>query len=70
MRSLVRRIAEYLADYEGSSKKAIEENVTGKAAAIRDALRWMAAEERSWVRIEKVGQAHYHHLTDAGREML
>jgi Bifunctional DNA primase/polymerase, N-terminal/AAA domain len=68
--ALVRRIAAYLDQYEGSSKKVIEENVTGNAGQIRDALRWMAGEQRGWVRIEPKGMAHLHFLTDAGRDLL
>jgi hypothetical protein len=65
---LVHRIAAYLADYEGSSKKAIEEGVSGKTDAIRSAFRWMAAEDREWIRIERSGQTHRHYLTESGKD--
>ena len=67
---LCRRIVEYLTSYEGASKAAIERDVDGKTDRVRDAVRWMAAEERAWVRIERSGQTHRHFVTDAGREML
>jgi hypothetical protein len=66
--ALVRRIVEYLSDYDGSSQGKIEENLDGKAALIRSALRWMAADERGWLRIEKKGAAHFHYLTAEGRD--
>jgi hypothetical protein len=68
--ALVMRIATFLDQYEGASKTTIETDVEGRAVAIRDALRWMAAPERAWVRIERVGQSHRHHLTDDGRKEL
>jgi hypothetical protein len=66
--ALVGRILSYLADYDGSSKNQIELNVSGKAAAMREALRWMVAKD--WVRIEKKGQSHLHWLTEEGRSKV
>lgn len=65
---MCRRIAEHLAIYDGASKTSVEESVSGKAAAIRDALKHMT--HTGWVRVEQVGQAHRHHLTDQGRDDL
>jgi len=67
---LVTAILHYLRDYDGSSKRGIEEGVEGKAARIREALRWMAAEGRWWIRIEPKGNSHHHWLTDEGRAEL
>jgi AAA domain len=64
-----RRVLAYLADYDGSSLRALQE-IRGDNNAIRDAARWMAAPERGWVRIEQKGRAHLHWLTDSGREQL
>jgi hypothetical protein len=66
--ALCRRIADYLTQYDGASKNAIERDVEGKAERIREALQWMANADRVWVRIEKVGVAHRHYLTDLGQE--
>jgi hypothetical protein len=65
---LCRRIADYLSMYEGATKKTIEDDIDGRAERVRGALRWMAEEPRVWVRVERVGQAHRHYLTDEGRE--
>lgn len=67
---LVARILEFLTLYDGATSGRIEKEVTGKAEAIRSALRWMAEPGREWVRIERSGNAHRHHLTDAGRAEL
>lgn len=65
---LCRRIADYLATYEGASGRKVEENVAGSGPAIREALKWMTELPRLWVRVEHVGQSHRHYLTDEGRE--
>lgn len=66
--NLCRRILDHLVTYDGSSGRKVEEAVDGKAATIRQALKWMIDEPRRWIRVEKVGVAHFHYLTDAGRE--
>jgi hypothetical protein len=68
--AVVGRILTYLAAYDGSSQRRIEENVEGKAAAIRESLRWLTDAARAWVRIEKKGQSHLHWLTVAGRSQV
>ena len=68
--ALLGRIAEYLATYEGAAKMRIETEVEGRAESIRAALTWMAAPDRAWVLIERVGNAHRHTLTEAGRKEL
>lgn len=68
--ALVQRIIEYLDQYQGASKLRIETDVEGRAESIRAALRWMAHPDRAWLLIERVGSAHRHHLTDAGREVM
>jgi AAA domain len=68
--ALVRRIAGYLAIYDGASKNNITENVSGKAERIREALAWMVAPGRDWISVVPVGQTHRHYLTEAGRELL
>jgi hypothetical protein len=60
------KILEHLDTYDGASKNAIENGVDGKAESIRAALRWLVTEE--WVSVEKVGQAHRHHITTKGRD--
>jgi hypothetical protein len=67
---LVTETLAYLNDYDGSSKKAVEEGVEAKAERIREALRWMVSDERAWLRIEVKGQSHLHWLTEAGRVEL
>lgn len=62
------RIVGFLSIYDGSSKNRIETGIEGKAAAIRDALAWMA--ENGWVRVEPKGNSHLHWLTAAGRSQL
>ena len=64
------RILAYLSDYDGAAKNRIETDVDGKAERIRAALRWMAADGRAWIRIERVGQSHRHYLTAAGKEQI
>lgn len=65
---LCRRILEHLAVYDGATGRNIEETLTGKAALIREALKWMAEEGRRWVRIDRVGRSHLHYLTAEGKE--
>jgi hypothetical protein len=67
---LVTRILEFLAVYDGSSKNRIENEVEGKAASKREALLWMASDERAWICIKQSGQSHRHFLTAAGRAEL
>jgi hypothetical protein len=67
---MVRRILEYVRDYDGCSQRRIEENVAGGTDPIRAALRWLVAPERAWLRIESRGRSHLHYLTDEGREHL
>ena len=62
------RVLSFLALYDGSSKKRIEEGVEGKAANIRAALTWLA--EQGWVRVEIKGMSHLHWLTPEGREQV
>lgn len=64
---LALRIIEYLTTYDGATKNSIENEIEGKAQAIREALRWMADPIRGWIRVEKSGQSHRHYLTDEGR---
>ncbi len=64
---LVKRIVDYLNQYDGAAKGVIERDVEGNTEAIRDALRWLADTQRGWVQIRHIGSAHRHHLTDAGR---
>lgn len=68
--ALAMRILEYLALYEGSSLRRIEESVEGKGTLIRAALAWMAAPETGWLTVTPRGQSHLHFLTDRGREQL
>lgn len=68
--ALCQRIAEYLTQYDGASKVRIETDVDGKTDTIRQALAWMAAPERLWVEVRKMGQSHRHYLTDEGRLAL
>lgn len=67
---LINRIVDHLERYDGSTKNGIMADVEGKQEAIRAALKWMAAPERLWISIERVGQSHRHSLTDKGREEL
>jgi DNA-binding transcriptional regulator PaaX len=46
----------------------IETEIGGNSAAVREALKWMAA--KAWIDVRKEGQAHRHYLTDAGRGAL
>jgi hypothetical protein len=64
---LCRRIIDYLLTYDGASKNAIEKDVDGKAERIREAIAWMVDLPRCWVRVEKVGVAHRHYITEVGR---
>lgn len=68
--ALVLRILDYLATYDGSSGRKVEESVEGKTDGIRAALKWMAADERAWVQVEIKGRSHLHWLTDEGRAQL
>lgn len=68
--ALASSILEYLAVYDGSSLRRIEESVEGKGTLIRAALAWMAAPENAWISVTKQGQSHLHYLTDAGRQQL
>jgi hypothetical protein len=65
--ALVMLIVDYLRQYDGATKNTLTTEVTGKAEAIREAITWMVEPERGWIRIERVGQAHRHFLTDAGK---
>lgn len=65
---LLRRIFDHLLTYDGASGRNVVDNVNGKEERIRSALKWMAADERKWITVEKKGLGHLHHLTDAGRE--
>jgi hypothetical protein len=67
---ICRRVLAYLADYDGSSHRAVRDHVAGDNSAITTALRWMADPQRAWVRIEHKGRSHLHWLTDRGREEL
>ncbi|MBK9180963.1 MAG: AAA family ATPase [Acidimicrobiales bacterium] len=66
--AVVAKVLDYLSAYDGSSKNAIEKGLGGNANAVRTALRWMV--DRLWLTVEKVGQGHYHYLTDLGRAEL
>jgi hypothetical protein len=66
-RKVVERILTYLAIYDGSSLRKIEDGVTGKGPAIRDALKWMTDPAQNLVRVVLKGCSHLHWLTDAGR---
>jgi hypothetical protein len=65
---LVRRILEHLDHYDGSSVRAIEAAVEGKALALRGATAWLV--DAGQVRVERKGNAHLHFLTDSGRDAL
>ena len=65
---LLTRIGHLLATYDGASKSRIENDVDGKTDRIRVALGWMV--DNGWVRVEKVGASHRHHLTDVGCQEL
>ena len=65
---LVQRIREYLDTYDGSSVRAIEAAVEGKAVALRGATSWLV--DSGQVRVERKGNAHLHFLTDVGRDAL
>jgi hypothetical protein len=69
-RKLVVETLLFLDDYDGSTKTQIETGVEGRADRIRDALRWMAADGRGWIHIEKKGRSHLHYLTRTGRNEL
>ncbi|MBK9178919.1 MAG: AAA family ATPase [Acidimicrobiales bacterium] len=66
--ALTLRILEHLSVYDGLAKGRIETEVSGKATAIRVALK--AAVEHGWLVVQTVGNAHRHYLTQAGREQL
>lgn len=65
-RKLVGAIIEYLGVYDGATTRAISQGVEGRHEAIRETLRRMV--EMGLVVVRKVGAAHYHDLTDLGRE--
>jgi hypothetical protein len=65
---LLRRIFDHLLTYDGVSGSNVVDNVNGKEERVRSALKWMAADERRWIRVEKKGLSHLHWLTDEGRE--
>jgi len=67
---LVTEILSYLGDYDGQSKRGIEDDMEAKTDRTREALRWMAANDRGWLRIEVKGRSHLHWLTSAGRDEL
>jgi hypothetical protein len=64
--TVVARILEHLAIYDGASKNALEKGVEGKTDVIRQALQWMAVE--GYIEVERKGQSYCHWLTDKGRE--
>lgn len=66
--ALAGRILQYLAVYDGATTRAIEDAVTGNREAIRACLQWMADPFRAWIDVRKIGNAHHHHLTDAGHD--
>jgi hypothetical protein len=68
--ALCSRLLGYLSMYEGATQNQCTHNVEGKTDAVRDALRWMTETERAWITVQRVGNAHRHYLTDAGREQL
>jgi hypothetical protein len=61
---LCERILSYLIRYDGASKTAIEEEAGGRAATVREALRWMTDE--GWIVVSKVGRSHCHSVTPEG----
>jgi AAA domain len=63
-------ILAHLRLYDGSSMRQIEDGVEGRATSIRSCLKWLAADERAWIRTEQRGRSHLHWLTDAGREQV
>lgn len=66
--ALCKRIADYLEQYDGATKNAIINDVEGKTDRIREAIAWMLADDRVWIRIERSGQSHRHYLTDVGKD--
>jgi hypothetical protein len=66
--SLVFKVLEYVAMYPGATKRAIHDEVTGKATAVARATQYAVAQK--WLAVTRVGQAHRHDLTDAGRAEL
>ena len=65
---LIAAVLEHLSVYDGASMTNVEESVSGKATAVRDALRWLSA--RQWIDVRKEGVAHRHYLTDLGRQEM
>src|SRR3982750_3607111 len=61
---LVKQIIDHLLIYDGASKRQLEDVVTGRADAIRNALAWMADPARRLITVERVGQSHRHCLTE------
>ncbi len=59
-------IIHYLTQYEGASKRNIEEGVTGSAAKIREQIQVLV--NREFIAVQKVGQSHQHTVTDEGAE--
>lgn len=65
---LVGEILTHLATYEGATGRHIEAALDVKATRVRGAIK--AAIGRGWIRVQKVGSSHQHHLTDQGREVM
>lgn len=54
--TVVARILEHLAIYDGASKNALEKGVEGKTDVIREALQWMAVE--GYVKVRPRGRSY------------
>jgi predicted transcriptional regulator len=65
---LCREILELLRAYPGLSKTRIETELDGKAATIREALKWLTGQ--GWVSVTQSGQTHRHTITAEGADAL